>query len=222
MAFQKDIHRQLMDELASYKAILIAVSKKKPASDILEARTSGQLDFGENYVQELEEKHTALPDNVRWHFIGHLQSNKVKYIAPFVHLIQGVDSFKLLKEINKEGQKANKIIDCLLQVHIADESTKFGFSEQEVEALMLFPELSEFENIRIRGLMGMATFSDDQPKIKKEFTSLNDLFNNCRIMSMDPQHFDTLSMGMSHDYKIALDCGSNMVRIGSMLFGERN
>lgn len=222
MAFQTKTHRELLNELSAYKARLIAVSKKKPVEDIVEAQLAGQLDFGENYVQELEEKHTALPDNVRWHFIGHLQSNKVKYIAPFVHLIQGVDSFKLLKEINKEGQKTNRIVDCLLQVHIADESTKFGFSEQEVEALMLFPELSEFENIRIRGLMGMATFSDDQTKIKKEFTSLHSLFSNCRIMSMDPQHFDVLSMGMSHDYKIALDCGSNMVRIGSMLFGERN
>lgn len=222
MAFQTKTHRELLNELSAYKARLIAVSKKKPVEDIVEAQLAGQLDFGENYVQELEEKHTALPHNVRWHFIGHLQSNKVKHIVPFVHLIQGVDSFKLLKEINKEGQKTNRIVDCLLQVHIADESTKFGFSEQEVEALMLFPELSEFENIRIRGLMGMATFSDDQTKIKKEFTSLHSLFGNCRIMSMDPQHFDVLSMGMSHDYKIALDCGSNMVRIGSMLFGERN
>ncbi|MBK7887025.1 MAG: YggS family pyridoxal phosphate-dependent enzyme [Bacteroidetes bacterium] len=222
MAFNQKVFEKIKKDLEPYKAKLVAVSKKKPASDILEAIQAGQFNFGENYVQELCDKREEVKSKGRWHFIGHLQSNKVKNIAPFIHLIQSVDSVKLLNEINKEARKSDRIIDCLLQVHIAAEETKFGFNEQEAEALMLYPELSEMENIRIRGLMGMASLTNDEEQIKKEFTSLHYLFTNCRLMSMDPEGFDTLSMGMSSDYKIALDCGSNMIRIGSMLFGERD
>ncbi len=222
MAFNQKAFEKIKKDLEPYKAKLVAVSKKKPASDILEAIQAGQFNFGENYVQELCDKREEVKSKGRWHFIGHLQSNKVKNIAPFIHLIQSVDSVKLLNEINKEARKSDRIIDCLLQVHIAAEETKFGFNEQEAEALMLYPELSEMENIRNRGLMGMASLTNDEEQIKKEFTSLHYLFTNCRLMSMDPEGFDTLSMGMSSDYKIALDCGSNMIRIGSMLFGERD
>jgi pyridoxal phosphate enzyme (YggS family) len=221
MAFQISEYNSIKKELENYQAKLIAVSKKKPIEDIQEAIDAGQKSFGENYVQELVEKEAHFKRNANWHFIGHLQSNKVKMIAPFVTLIQGVDSFKLLQEINKEGKKIDKVIDCLIQVHIAQEETKFGFSEEEVEALMLFPELAELENIRIKGLMGMASLSADNSLLKKEFSSLKNLFNNSKLMSFDPDAFDTLSMGMSSDYKIALDCGSTMIRIGSTLFGER-
>jgi pyridoxal phosphate enzyme (YggS family) len=222
MAFQINAYHSLKKELESYQAQLIAVSKKKPIEDIQEAIEAGQKNFGENYVQELVEKESHFKGKANWHFIGHLQSNKVKMIAPLVTLIQGVDSFKLIQEINKEGKKIDKVIDCLIQVHIAKEETKFGFSEEEVEALLLFPELTELENIRIKGLMGMASLSPDTTVIKKEFNSLKNLFNNCKLMSFDQDAFDTLSMGMSSDYKIALDCGSTMIRIGSTLFGERN
>ncbi|MBL7923049.1 MAG: YggS family pyridoxal phosphate-dependent enzyme [Bacteroidia bacterium] len=221
MAFNQQAHRDLLKELEPYKARLIAVTKKKPATEIAEAYAAGQKDFGENYVQELDEKRAQIREKIRWHFIGHLQTNKVKTIVPYVSLIQTIDSFKLLKEVNKESAKAGIITDCLVQVHIAKEESKFGFSEEEVEALMLFPELSEMENIRIRGLMGMASLTDEKSQVKKEFLGLHTLFTNCRLMSMDPDAFDTLSMGMSSDYKIALDCGSNMIRIGSLLFGER-
>lgn len=221
MAFDVSEFEKIKKDLEPYKAKLIAVTKKKTAADVLDAMKHKQLDFGENYVQELCDKREELKSKGRWHFIGHLQSNKVKNIAPFIHLIQSVDSFKLLREINKEAAKSDRIIDCLLQVHIASEETKFGFNEQETEALMLFPDLSEMENIRIRGLMGMASLTEDEAQIKKEFTGLQYLFTNCRLMSMDPEAFDTLSMGMSSDYKIALDCGSNMIRIGSRLFGQR-
>jgi PLP dependent protein len=221
MSFNSSLYHSIVQELEPYGAQLIAVSKKKPIEDIRAALQEGQTQFGENYVQELTEKQALLKEPIRWHFIGHLQSNKVKMITPFVHLIHSVDSFKLLNAINSEGKKINRIIDCLLQVHIAKEETKFGFSEEEMEALMLYPELSELEHIRIKGLMGMATLSDDSTQLKKEYTGLKNLFNNCKLMSMDPDSFDTLSMGMSSDYKIALDCGSTMIRIGSSLFGER-
>ncbi len=221
MAFDKTAFERLIKELESYKASLVAVTKKKPVSDILDAMKAGQFDFGENYVQELCEKKEEVKTKARWHFIGHLQSNKVRNIIPFVHLIQSVDSYKLLKEINKEAKKLSLVADCLIQVHIASEESKFGFSEQETEALMLYPELSELENIRIRGLMGMATLTENREQIKKEFTGLHYLFANCRMMSMDPDAFDILSMGMSDDYRIALDCGSNMIRVGSILFGAR-
>ena len=220
--FNAKAYQGLIKELEPYKATLVAVSKKKPAEDVTEAMVEGQMDFGENYVQELVEKKELVSRMARWHFIGHLQSNKVKMIASCVHLIQGVDSVKLLSEINKEGKKSGRVIDCLLQIHIASEETKFGFSEAEVESLLLFPELAEMTHIRIRGLMGMASLTEDTVQVRKEFQGLHSLYLNCKMMSMDPEAFNVLSMGMSGDYRIALDCGSNMIRIGSMLFGERN
>jgi hypothetical protein len=201
------------------QATLVAVSKTKPVEDILALYDLGQRDFGENYVQELIEKYDQLPKDIRWHFIGHLQSNKVKFIAPFIHLIHGIDSMKLLTEINKQALKNNRIIDCLLQVHIAKEETKFGFDEHELNKL---PELPELKNIRIVGLMGMASFSDDMHLVRSEFKFLKDLFDQHSKRSTFNFQFSTLSMGMSADYSIALEEGSNMVRIGSLLFGERN
>lgn len=198
----------------SGKVTLVAVSKTKPAADIKELYDLGQRDFGENYVQELTEKQPALPSDIRWHYIGHLQSNKVKYIAAFVQLIHGVDSFKLLKEINKQAQKNNRIIDCLLQVHIAQEETKFGLDENELHDVLAGQELAELKNIRVLGLMGMASFTEDMNKVRGEFKYLKTLFDKY------PQ-LQTLSMGMSSDYKIAIEEGSTMIRIGSLLFGER-
>lgn len=222
MAFQVENYTQVKNKLEAYKATLVAVSKKKPLEDILQAIENKQFHFGENYVQELVEKNEMLQSKAKWHFIGHLQSNKVKMIAPFVHLIQSVDSFKLLNEINKEANKNNRIIDCLLQVHIASEETKFGFSEEETEAMMSSLELSQLANIRIQGLMGMASFTEETSHIKEEFSGLKNLFDTCKLMSADPEKFNILSMGMSSDYEIALDCGSSMIRMGSTLFGERN
>jgi pyridoxal phosphate enzyme (YggS family) len=182
---------------------------------LLEAYEAGQRHFGENYVQELVDKETQLPKDIHWHFIGHLQSNKVKYIAPFVHLIHGVDSLNLLKEINKQALKNNRVIDCLLQVHIADEATKFGFDDNVLNQLT---GIEELKNIRIVGLMGMASFSDDLQKVRNEFRHLKYTFNQLQI----PNHSLTiLSMGMSGDYQIALEEGSNLLRIGSLLFGTR-
>lgn len=205
-------------------ATLVAVSKTKPAEDILELYQLGQRDFGENYVQELVDKYEQLPKDIRWHFIGHLQSNKVKYIAPFVHLIHGVDSMNLLKEINKQAAKHNRIIDCLLQVYIAKEETKFGLDEAELGAIIarIKNELNDFKNIRIVGLMGMASFSDDTNIVRNEFQTLKKLFDaNAQPSTINYQP-STISMGMSGDYKIAVEEGSTMVRIGSLLFGERN
>lgn len=210
--------------IAAYQSILtelpealtlVAVSKTKPVQDILELYQLGQRDFGENYVQELVDKQNQLPKDIRWHFIGHLQSNKVKYIAPFIHLIHGVDSFKLLQEINKQAAKNNRVIDCLLQVHIAQEETKFGFDEQELKSL---PDLSALNNIRIIGLMGMASFSEDEQKIRNEFRHLKSIFD---ALSLQHSAFSILSMGMSGDYQLAVEEGSNMIRIGSLLFGSR-
>ncbi len=218
MSINKEKYNQIADELKD-RAALVAVSKTKPAADISDLYNEGHRDFGENYVQELIEKNEILPKDIRWHFIGHLQSNKVKYIAPFVYLIHGVDSFNLLKEINKQGIKNNRIIDCLLQIHIATEETKFGLDEEELQQLIL--HLNELKNIRICGLMGMASFSNDMDLVRTEFRTLKNIFEN--LQSHTPfLHLTTLSMGMSSDYKIALEEGSNMVRIGSLLFGERN
>lgn len=197
------------------KATLVAVSKIKPVEAILALYNVGQKDFGENYVQELVDKQSKLPTDIRWHFIGHLQSNKVKYIAPFVYLIHGVDSFKLLNEINKQAKKNNRVIKCLLQVHIAQESTKFGFGLNELTDLRI---LNEFKNVEVIGLMGMASFSTNSTLIRNEFKQLKTLFEN--IKQNNPL-FIELSMGMSDDYKIALEEGSTLVRIGSLLFGKR-
>ena len=216
MSINKEKYIEITDELKS-KAILVAVSKTKPVEDIQALYNLGQRDFGENYMQELIDKYGQLPKDIRWHFIGHLQSNKVKYIAPFVHLIHGVDSFSLLKEINKQTIKNNRTIDCLLQVYIAKEETKFGLNEDELHEII--NQLSELKNISVKGLMGMASFTTDTKKIKEEFHHLETLYS-----TINDQHptFNTLSMGMSADYKIAIEEGSNMVRIGSLLFGERN
>lgn len=217
--------KQIISELGN-NASLVAVSKTKPVEDIRALYELGQKDFGENYVQELLEKQPQLPSDIRWHFIGHLQSNKVKYIAPFVHLIHGVDSYKLLNEINTQAAKNNRIIDCLLQVHIAKEETKFGFNEEELDTLLntvaKYQQLNTHNNIRICGLMGMASFSNDEALVRKEFTFLKSLFDKYAPFSTLHSPFSILSMGMSSDYKIALEEGSNMVRIGSLLFGERN
>jgi pyridoxal phosphate enzyme (YggS family) len=197
---------------------LVAVSKTKPLADLMEAYHAGQRVFGENYVQELVEKHEALPKDIQWHFIGHLQSRKVKQLAPFVNLIHGVDSFKLLQEINKQAANNNRIIDCLLQIHIADEETKFGLDEEELNHILTSDDFKNLENIRIVGLMGMATFSDNQIQIEKEFKHLKTIFEKLRTPNFELQ---TLSMGMSGDFPLAISCGSTMVRIGSSIFGSR-
>ena len=222
MSINKENYNSILKELDG-KATLVAVSKTKPVEDILELYNLGQRDFGENYVQELVDKYEQLPKDIRWHFIGHLQSNKVKYIAPFVHLIHGVDSLNLLKEINKQGLKTNRVIGCLLQIHIATEETKFGLSGHELHELTrIIQEDDSLQHIRISGLMGMASFTPDEVLIKKEFKELKKSFDaNAQPSTINYQP-STLSMGMSSDYKIALQEGSNMVRIGSLLFGERN
>jgi len=223
MSINKEKYREIIAELNG-KATLVAVSKTKPAEDILELYHLGQRDFGENYVQELVAKYEQLPKDIRWHYIGHLQSNKVKYIAPFVHLIHGVDSLSLLKEINKQALKNNRTIDCLLQVYIAKEETKFGLDEHELGELhdTSTGSVQELKNIRICGLMGMASFSNNMDLVRAEFGYLKNLFNLHALRSTNNEQLTTLSMGMSADYKIAIEEGSNMVRIGSILFGERN
>jgi pyridoxal phosphate enzyme (YggS family) len=200
------------------RVVLVAVSKTKPIEDIKALYDQGQRDFGENYVQELVDKQPQLPADIRWHYIGHLQSNKVKYIVGFVHLIHGVDSFKLLKEINKQAQKQNRVINCLLQVYIAQEETKFGLDEPELNALLDELNKNPLQNIAINGLMGMASFTEDHNKVRSEFKELKRLYE--KLKAKLPQA-SILSMGMSADYKIAVEEGSTLVRIGSLLFGER-
>ncbi len=200
---------------------LVAVSKTKPVSDLMEAYNAGQRVFGENYVQELVDKQPQLPKDVAWHFIGHLQSNKVKYIAPFVSLIHGVDSLKLLQEINKQALKNNRVIDCLLQVYIAEEESKFGLDETELRAILSSEELKNLKNIKIVGLMGMSTFTDNQAQVKKEFQNLKAVFDKYKTLKTENCDLKTLSMGMSGDYQLAIECGSTMVRIGSSIFGVR-
>ena len=200
--------------------VLVAVSKTKPAEMIEQAMKNGHLDFGENKVQELVDKHSTLPKNINWHMIGHLQRNKVKYIAPFIHLIHGVDSERLLIEINKQAKKNNRNIDCLLQFHIAKESTKFGFNMDEIYELFERKKLEELKNINIRGVMGMATFTENKLHIEDEFKQLKNHFTTLSN-KLKNDCFNIISMGMSGDYKIAIDCGSNMVRIGSSIFGAR-
>jgi len=221
MSVNIEAYTQLNKELTSVNVILVAVSKTKPAEDIQTLYNAGQRDFGENYVQELVDKQAALPNNIRWHFIGHLQSNKVKYIAPFAHLVHGVDSIKLLKEINKQAEKNNRVISCLLQVHIAQEETKFGFDEQELLAINA-TELAQLANVKVTGLMGMASFTEDVNKVREEFKYLKGLFDAFSSkMSAVNTSLSTLSMGMSSDYTIAVEEGSTMVRVGSLLFGAR-
>jgi pyridoxal phosphate enzyme (YggS family) len=200
---------------------LVAVSKTKPVADLMEAYNAGQRVFGENYVQELVEKHEALPKDIQWHFIGHLQSRKVKLIAPFVNLIHGVDSLKLLHEINKEALKNNRVIDCLLQIFIAEEESKFGLDEKELTEILSSEEFKNHKNIRITGLMGMATFTENHNQIKKEFQNLKTIFDKVSKLKSDNCQLNTISMGMSGDYQLAIECGSTMVRIGSSIFGVR-
>lgn len=198
---------------------LVAVSKTKPMADIMEAYDAGQRIFGENKIQEMTRKYEEMPKDIQWHMIGHVQRNKVKYMAPFVSLIHGVDSLKLLKEINKQAKKHNRKISCLLQVHIAEEDTKFGFDENELLDLVKNPEFKELSNIQIVGLMGMATFTDNTNQVRKEFQNLNSTFEKLKL-NIDTMH--VLSMGMSGDYKIAIEEGSTMIRVGSSIFGARN
>lgn len=216
---------RLTTEFTSKGIVLIAVSKTKPVSDILELYNLGQRDFGENYVQELAEKQTQLPADIRWHFIGHLQGNKVKYIAPFIHLIHTVDSFKLLSEINKQAHKSGRSIDVLLQFYIAEEETKFGMDEKEIISLLDYCEAQkeQLKNVRICGLMGMATNTEHEEQVHAEFSKLHNFFLFLKDTSFfGKPYFSVCSMGMSADYQVAIEEGSTMVRIGSLLFGERS
>ncbi|WP_286760511.1 YggS family pyridoxal phosphate-dependent enzyme [Salegentibacter sp. UBA1130] len=198
---------------------LVAISKTKPTEDLLEAYEAGQRHFGENKIQEMTDKWEELPKDIKWHMVGHVQRNKVKYMAPYVFLIHAVDSLKLLKEINKEADKNDRSIDCLLQIKIAEEDSKYGISAEEAKEILDSEKFKSFDRVKVKGLMGMATFTDDETQVKKEFEHLKSVFNDFKATY---SNMNILSMGMSGDYKIALDCGSNMVRIGSDIFGERN
>jgi len=209
---------KIKSELPSH-VTLVAVSKTKPNELINQAYLAGQIDFGENYVQELVDKHHELPKDIRWHFIGHLQTNKVKFIAPFVNLIHGVDSLKLLEEINKQAQKNNRIINCLLQIYIAQEDSKFGLSFDECQELLQSNPYVNLKNISVVGFMAMASNTEDNEQLKKEFLSLKK-FHESMVSIQLP--LNILSFGMSSDYQLAIECGSNMIRIGSSIFGERN
>lgn len=213
--------KRLQDEL-SEKVTLVAVSKTHSNETILEAYNSGHRTFGENKVQELLPKYEALPKDIEWHLIGHLQSNKVKFIAPFVSLIHSVDSFRLLREIDKQGERNGRVIHCLLQVHIADEESKFGLSVEELHEILKSPDLANLSNVSIDGLMGMATFTEDMDQVRKEFKGLATIYKDVKAtyFANNPQ-FHILSMGMSGDYRVAVEEGSNLVRIGSLIFGER-
>ncbi|MBK7560354.1 MAG: YggS family pyridoxal phosphate-dependent enzyme [Chitinophagaceae bacterium] len=222
MAVIKEAYQLIKKELSNRNIKLVAVSKTKPIEEIQELYDLGQKDFGENYVQELVDKASQLPKDICWHYIGHLQTNKVKLIAPFVQLIHGVDSLKLLKEINKEGMKNNRVIDCLLQVHIAQEETKFGLNEEELNELISQSANLKMNNIIICGLMGMASFSENGNLVREEFKKLKRIFDQYTKHQTSNIKLQTLSMGMSSDYRIAAEEGSTMVRIGSLLFGERS
>lgn len=219
----KDTLLKIKSSLPSH-VTLVAVSKTKPVADLMEAYDAGQRIFGENKIQEMTEKWEQMPKDIQWHMIGHVQTNKVKFMAEYVSLIHGVDSLKLLEEINKQAQKHNRIIDCLLQMYIAEEESKFGLDENELEEILLFAQndKNKMQNIRIVGLMGMATFTENQAQIKKEFLHLKSIFETLQqkphTQNLEPK---TLSMGMSGDYKLAIECGSTMVRIGSSIFGGR-
>jgi PLP dependent protein len=224
MAVNIETYLKISEALKPQQVTLVAVSKTKPVTDIQELYDLGQRDFGENYVQELAEKQLLLPNDIRWHFIGHLQSNKVKYIAPFVHLIHGVDSYKLLLEIDKQARKFDRVINCLLQVHIAREETKFGFDEQELleamESIHKYKLANELQHVEVTGLMGMASLTDDPEQARKEFKYLKLLFDQC-VKLPGHSNLNTISMGMSNDYQVAIEEGTNMIRIGSLLFGAR-
>ena len=220
----------IQNNLRSIQAVLpenvtlVAVSKTKPISDLMEAYEVGQRVFGENKIQEMSEKWEAMPKDIQWHMIGHVQTNKVKYMAPYVSLIHGVDSLKLLQEINKQAAKNNRVIDCLLQVYIAEEESKFGLDEEELSEVLkqVQHDKNELNHIRIVGLMGMATFTDNQTQVEKEFSRLKTIFDQYANLNTKNCQLNTLSMGMSGDYQLAIECGSTMVRIGSSIFGNRN
>ena len=218
-------YQQILSDLTPYKGKLVAVSKTKPVETIKALYKEGQRIFGENYVQELVEKETQLPKDIEWHFIGHLQTKKVKHIAPFVSCIHSVDSWKLLNEIDKRAKQHNRVIDCLLQFHIAEETTKFGFDLEEVLTILVKPEWTELENTKIVGVMGMATFTDNKEQVQKEFQTLKHIFDKLNedffSKKSDNGTFKEISMGMSGDYALALEEGSTMVRVGSLLFGRR-
>ena len=220
MSIEDSIH-QIEQQIAG-RAALVAVTKTKPVALLQQAYDAGCRRFGENRVQEMAEKQPQLPADVRWHQIGHLQTNKVKYIAPFVSLIESVDSLKLLEEIDRQARRFNRVIDCLLQVYIADEETKFGLLPDEVIDLLQSPALDPLSNIRITGLMGIATNTDDEAQIRQEFKSLKQLFDALRSIDRPNVALTDLSMGMSSDYLIAIEEGSTMVRVGSAIFGKRN
>ena len=216
----KDNLLQIKSQLPE-SVTLVAVSKTKPVSDLMEAYNAGQRIFGENKIQEMTEKWEQMPKDIQWHMIGHVQTNKVKYMAEYVSLIHGVDSLKLLQEINKQAAKHNRIIDCLLQMYIAEEETKFGLDEKELEDILHFVQNDKLQNIKVVGLMGMATFTDNQTQIKKEFLNLKSTFDKINSLSIVNYQLSIISMGMSGDYNLAIECGSTMVRIGSSIFGRR-
>ena len=213
---------EIKSQLPAHVA-LVAVSKTKPVSDLMEAYNADQRIFGENKIQEMTEKWEQMPKDIEWHMIGHVQTNKVKFMAEYVSLIHGVDSLKLLQEVNKQAEKHNRVIDCLLQIHIAEEETKFGLDEEELNHILTSDDFKSLENIKIVGLMGMATFTENQNQIEKEFNHLKTLFDKLNTIpftqNLKP---NILSMGMSGDYQLAISCGSTMVRIGSSIFGNRN
>jgi len=218
----KDNILEFKELLKDKNCKLVAVSKTKPVEMIKDAYDAGQLDFGENKVQELREKPDQLPKDIRWHMIGHLQTNKVKYIAPFIHLIHAVDSLKLLKEINKHALKNNRTIDCLLQIHIAQEEQKFGLTKESIQELLSSDAFKNLTNVRVIGLMGMATFTDDQDQIRTEFKTLKKIFDDVkRNFQTSNLEMKEISMGMSDDYPIAIDEGSTIIRVGSKIFGPR-
>lgn len=213
---------QILSELQAHGAKLVAISKTHPEAAILKLYEQGQRIFGENRVQELVPKYEALPKDIEWHLVGHLQTNKVKYVAPFVACIHSVDSLKLLQEIDKQAKKYNRTIDCLLQFHIADEETKFGLDLEEAVSILQSPEFQQLKNVRITGVMGMATFTDDLAQVRREFRQLKSIFDQLKNRFFTQKdYFREISMGMSGDYKVALEEGSTMVRIGTLLFGER-
>jgi pyridoxal phosphate enzyme (YggS family) len=216
----KDNLLQIKSQLPE-NVTLVAVSKTKPVSDLMEAYNAGQRVFGENKIQEMTEKWEQMPKDIQWHMIGHVQTNKVKYMAEYVSLIHGVDSLKLLQEINKQAAKHNRIIDCLLQMYIAEEETKFGLDEKELEDILHFVQNDKLQNIKVVGLMGMATFTENQTQIKKEFLNLKSTFDKINSLSIVNYQLSIISMGMSGDYNLAIECGSTMVRIGSSIFGNR-
>lgn len=217
MSISKNLHN-IKSTLPDY-VTLVAVSKTKPISDLMEAYEAGQRVFGENKIQEMVEKYEEMPEDIEWHMIGHVQRNKVKYMAEFVSLIHGVDSFKLLKEINKRAKSHNRIINCLLQIKIAEEDSKFGMSAKDASTLLQSKQFSELDNVQIIGLMGMATFTDDMTQVKNEFKFLKSTFEELKTLRPE---LNVISMGMSGDYELAIDCGSTMIRVGSSIFGERN